>query len=249
MTMTAIFFLLLLAMSSLFIYHLAGWLAGRFFRLRRNVFYTVCISSAAVFFAAACTGGVFALNALRGAEYARGLADGSDAASVQEDAASEVQQEAAGQAWQDGYGEGYAAGFAAGAGMREEGKLPTPDGQDAAGQSDAEQDAQDAALPDPKEPDDAAAPDGGAADTPAGQPSGAEGPDGTENGADSTGEESGTGEGTDPGAIPAGTTVYYTSGGSVLHRDRNCSYLKKAKEVLACDAAEAPDLPPCSRCG
>lgn len=53
----------------------------------------------------------------------------------------------------------------------------------------------------------------------------------------------------DTPAPPAGTTVFYTKSGSVLHRNQNCSYLKNASEILSCDASEAPDRPYCSRCG
>ncbi len=51
-------------------------------------------------------------------------------------------------------------------------------------------------------------------------------------------------------SIPeTGTTVYYTSSGSVLHLRRDCSYLKNSSEILSCDLSEAPDRPLCSRCG
>lgn len=48
---------------------------------------------------------------------------------------------------------------------------------------------------------------------------------------------------------PTGTTVYYTKSGSVLHRNRSCSYLKNASEILSCDSSQAPNRPYCSRCG
>ena len=44
---------------------------------------------------------------------------------------------------------------------------------------------------------------------------------------------------------------YYTASGSVYHKDRNCSYLKNAKEVLAGTIEEAKTSGasrPCSRC-
>lgn len=66
-------------------------------------------------------------------------------------------------------------------------------------------------------------------------------------------EEGGDGasdDGEEPADIDAsGYTVYYTSGGSVLHLDSNCHYLKKASEVLHCDISAAPSRPLCSACG
>lgn len=54
-----------------------------------------------------------------------------------------------------------------------------------------------------------------------------------------------------PKVPPEKVECYYTASGSVYHKDRNCSFLKNAKEVLEGtieDATEAGALRPCSRC-
>lgn len=251
MTAVSLLFLLLLAMASFLVYRAAQHITGRFFRLTRAAFQAVCISCAAVFFAAACAGGLISLHALRGAEYARGVADARDAADAEQTADAEKQRAASAASWQEGYGAGFAAGFSAA--RTENGtddmqtEAPPPDGQERVPPQ------TDGALTDGIPPSDDTT-DGGA-DHPG---FGAGGDDTSDEGdasapgqdlTEPSGDSAGTSEGEAPGVIPTGTTVYYTAGGSVLHRDRNCSYLKRAKEVLSCDASEAPGLPPCSRCG
>lgn len=236
MVATSILFILLLSMASVLFYCLAGWILKKFFQLHRKVFYSICIAGTAIFFAAVCAGGVFALQSLRGAEYARGLADGTAVTSSEMAAQSEKEENLA---WQDGYSEGYSAGFSA-ASIEDE--TLSKNSAEASGQADAVQDTQNEATDVLEE---TPAPDG--ADTPdiTAPASDGETETGTEPPADAI-ESSGE---TSPNTISSGTIVYYTENGSVLHRDRNCSYLARAKEVLACDAAEAPDLPFCSRCG
>ena len=56
MTAVSLLFLLLLAMASFLVYRAVQHITGRFFRLTRAAFQAVCISCAAVFFAAACAG-------------------------------------------------------------------------------------------------------------------------------------------------------------------------------------------------
>lgn len=54
-----------------------------------------------------------------------------------------------------------------------------------------------------------------------------------------------------PVTPPEKVECYYTAGGSVYHKDRNCSFLKNAKEVLGGTIEEATvtrALRPCSRC-
>lgn len=43
--------------------------------------------------------------------------------------------------------------------------------------------------------------------------------------------------------------VYYTQSGSVIHFDKNCSYLKKAAKILSATLSSAPSRSRCSRCG
>ena len=246
MTAVSLLFLLLLAMASFLFYRAAESITRRFFRLPRAAFHAVCISCTAVFFAAACTGGLLSLHALRGAEYARGYTDARDAASAEQAAGTEQQRAASETLWQEAYGEGFAAGFAAAraeAGI-DDARTEIPPFLDGQGDAAAEQDgsSSEGALP----PD----------HTPEGTPYGGKTGDGKDvslpvkdDSLQSAERNAEAPEDTGDGSIPAGTAVYYTAGGSVLHRDRNCSYLKKAKEVLTCDASEAPDLPPCSRCG
>lgn len=50
---------------------------------------------------------------------------------------------------------------------------------------------------------------------------------------------------------PEKVECYYTAGGSAYHKDRNCSFLKTAKEVLGGTIEEATvtrALHPCPRC-
>lgn len=54
-----------------------------------------------------------------------------------------------------------------------------------------------------------------------------------------------------PATPPEKIECYYTASGSVYHKDRNCSFLKNAKEVLEGTIEEATvtrALRPCSRC-
>ena len=54
-----------------------------------------------------------------------------------------------------------------------------------------------------------------------------------------------------PATPPEKIECYYTASGSVYHKDRNCSFLKNAKEVLGGTIEEATvtrALRPCSRC-
>lgn len=54
-----------------------------------------------------------------------------------------------------------------------------------------------------------------------------------------------------PQELPDDAECYFSATGSVYHKDKNCSYLKKAKEVLAGtieEAQAAGALRPCSRC-
>lgn len=231
MTSAVLLFLLLLSLSAILVWQLTAWLAGRFFRLRRTVFQLLCITSAAVFFAAGCIAVLFSLNSLRRTEYARGLADG--AASVQTEPAAS--QEEILRSWKAGYGEGYTDGYTAAAAAEEAQRTPAEHTESASSVPDsaplpdapAEENTDAAAVPEKNAPD--AAPDTDM-DTNA-QPSAA------------------SPESSDTAAEAGSVRFYYTPGGSVLHRDRSCSYLARAKEVLTCTEADAPDLPPCSRCG
>ena len=230
MTSAVLLFLLLLSLSAILVWQLTAWLAGRFFRLRRTAFQLLCITSAAVFFAAGCIAVLFSLNSLRRTEYARGLADG--AASVQTEPAAS--QEEILRSWKAGYGEGYTDGYTAAAAAGEARRTPADADPassvpDSAPQQDApaEEKADAGAVPAKNAPD--AAPD---TDTDTNAQTSAASPDSS-----------------DTAAEADSVRFYYTPGGSVLHRDRSCSYLARAKEVLTCTEADAPDLPPCSRCG
>lgn len=230
MTSAVLLFLLLLSLSAILVWQLTAWLAGRFFRLRRTAFQLLCMTSAAVFFAAGCIAVLFSLNSLRRTEYARGLADG--AASVQTEPA--VSQEEILRGWKAGYGEGYTDGYAAAAAAGESRRAPADadpasSAPDSAPQPDApaEENVDAGAVPAKNAPD--AAPD---TDTDTDAQTSAASPDSS-----------------DTAAEADSSRFYYTPGGSVLHRDRSCSYLARAKEVLTCTEADAPDLPPCSRCG
>ena len=230
MTSAVLLSLLLLSLSAILVWQLTAWLAGRFFRLRRMAFQLLCMTSAAVFFAAGCIAVLFSLNSLRRTEYARGLADG--AASVQTEPAASQEEILRG--WKAGYGEGYTDGYAAAAAAGEARRTPADadsasSAPDSAPQPDApaEENADAGAVSEKNAPD--AAPDTDT-DTNA-QPSAA------------------SPESSDTAAEAGSVRFYYTPGGSVLHRDRSCSYLARAKEVLTCTEADAPDLPPCSRCG
>ena len=229
MTSAVLLFLLLLSLSAILVWQLTAWLAGRFFRLRRTAFQLLCITSAAVFFAAGCIAVLFSLNSLRRTEYARGLADG--AASVQTEPAAS--QEEILRSWKAGYGEGYTDGYTAAAAAEEAQRTPA-DADSASSAPDsaplpdapAEENTDAAAVPEKNAPD--AAPD---TDTDTNPQTSAASP-----------------ESSDTAAEADSVRFYYTPGGSVLHRDRSCSYLARAKEVLTCTEADAPDLPTCSRC-
>lgn len=242
MTAVSILFLTLLAMAGFLIYQLLGKALRRFFRLRRTVFYLISISGTAFFFAAGCVTGILSLNALRSTEYARGLAQADALSASALESAEEKQRAASEAAWQEGYGEGFESGYTAAL------RTDTAPGKADTLSPQVEPES------DPTETEDPLRQSEGGGDTiappsqnenPAEEPSSSgstvEKSDGTEN-HETSGQE-------DTGTVPDGSTVYYTSGGSVLHRDRACSYLKKAKEVLSCGIAEAPDLPLCSRCG
>ncbi len=54
-----------------------------------------------------------------------------------------------------------------------------------------------------------------------------------------------------PQELPENAECYYTASGSVYHKDRNCSFLRNAKTVLAGTVEEAQAAGayrPCSRC-
>ena len=246
MTVVSLLFLLLLSMASFLVYRAAEHIIGHFFRLPRAAFHIVCISCAAVFFAVVCAGGLISIHTLRGTEYARGVADAQDAAAAEQTVRAEQQRAAAEASWKDGYGEGFSAGFASSHGENV--------ADDTSVEAQHSMKGQENRPPEEKNSDsslEAITPaehetDVGVSDSPS--DTGGQNevlPDNDDDTLDSPINSSETQE--DP--ISDSTTVYYTAGGSVLHRDRNCSYLKKAKEVLSCGAADAPDLPPCSRCG
>lgn len=233
MTSAVLLSLLLLSLSAILVWQLTAWLAGRFFRLRRTAFQLLCMTSAAVFFAAGCIAVLFSLNSLRRTEYARGLADG--AASVQTEPAAS--QEEILRSWKAGYGEGYTDGYTAAAAAGEARRTPADADPassvpDSAPQSDApaEENADAGAVPEKNAPD--AAPDTD-----------------MDTDAQTSSSSAASADSSDTAAEAGSVRFYYTPGGSVLHRDRSCSYLARAKEVLTCTEADAPDLPPCSRCG
>lgn len=228
MTATIILFLLLLTMAGGFIWTLSARCIRRFLPLRRATATVINLCCTAVFLLAACTGGIFSLNALRNEEYTRGVTAGVRAG----EADLAAQQKLTDRAWQEGYGEGFTAGVSSMAAFETDSpavQTPSdntenqelPDSEDKITQTeDAESDLE--PLSDSSEE----AP-------PSSEPESAE--PASEDPVNSDGE--------------SGSTVYYTPSGSVLHRDPDCSYLSRAKEVLSCDMADAPALPFCSRCG
>ena len=234
MTSAVLLSLLLLSLSAILVWQLTAWLAGRFFRLRRTAFQLLCMTSAAVFFAAGCIAVLFSLNSLRRTEYARGLADG--AASVQTEPAASQEEILRG--WKAGYGEGYTDGYAAAAAAGEARRTPAEHAETASSAPDsaplpdapAEENTATGAVPEKNAPD--AVPDTD-----------------TDTNVQTSSASDASPASSDTEAEADSARFYYTPGGSVLHRDRSCSYLARAKEVLTCTEADAPDLPPCSRCG
>lgn len=239
MIAVSIFLLFLLAMASLLVYRLLERTIRRFFQFRRAIFYTVCISGTAIFFAAGCIAGLLSLNALRSTEYARGLAQAGARSAAALESVEEKQRIASESAWQEGYGKGFENGYFTAL------QTATENIENASQEENTEDSFAAPGTLSSEETSDSSTPSSQGGSLAEDSPNSADTASKTDDPEDTqvVPDESET----EP--APDGTTVYYTDSGSVLHRDRTCSYLKKAKNVLECDVSEAPDLPLCSRCG